>query len=216
MLLVVGGAALWAELHSPGMGLGAFVALVCFLLFFWSRYLGGTAGWLEVMLLVVGAICVLVEIFVLPGFGIFGLGGGLLILASLVLASQTFVWPRNEYQISQMSQSVTVVAGAMVAIVVLAVMMRRFLPQTPVLNQMVLSPAGRRWRDSIAHREALAHYEHLLGVRGVTTTQLTPGGKARFGAELVDVMADGEVIAPGTTIEIVSTQGNHVLVRAIG
>ncbi len=46
LLLLIGGAALYIELHSPGMGLGAFVAVVCFLLFFWSRYLGGTAGWL--------------------------------------------------------------------------------------------------------------------------------------------------------------------------
>ena len=45
-------------------------------LFFWSRYLGGTAGWLEVLLFVAGVTCLLLEIFVIPGFGIFGLGGG--------------------------------------------------------------------------------------------------------------------------------------------
>ena len=80
------------------------MAAVCFLLFFWSRYLGGTAGWLEVMLFVAGASCVLLEVFVIPGFGIFGLGGGALILASLILASQTFVVPQNDYQFDQLRE----------------------------------------------------------------------------------------------------------------
>jgi len=112
LLLVIGGVALYIELHSPGMGIGAFAAAICFLLFFWSRYLGGTAGWLEVSLFAAGVVCLLLEIFVIPGFGIFGLGGGALVLVSLILASQTFVWPHNEYQVGQLEQSLLTVAGA--------------------------------------------------------------------------------------------------------
>ena len=51
---------------------------VAFIIFFWSQYLHGTSGWLEVMLFIAGVICVAAEIFVLPGFGVLGLGGGLL------------------------------------------------------------------------------------------------------------------------------------------
>jgi len=87
LLLVVGFVALYAELHAPGMGIGAFIAAVCFVLFFWSRFLGGTAGWLEVMLFLMGIACLALEVFVLPGFGIFGLGGGAMVLASLILAT---------------------------------------------------------------------------------------------------------------------------------
>ena len=52
ILLAVGFLALYIELHTPGIGLGAFVAVVCFALFFWLHVLGGTAGWLEVTLFV--------------------------------------------------------------------------------------------------------------------------------------------------------------------
>jgi membrane-bound serine protease (ClpP class) len=83
LLLIIGGSALYFELHAPGVGIGAFVALVCFLLFFWSRYLGHTAGWLEALLFVAGVSCLLLEIFVIPGFGIFGLGAG------------PWCWPRS-------------------------------------------------------------------------------------------------------------------------
>ena len=84
---IVGGLALYIELHAPGLGIGGFISFVCFALFFWSHFLEGTAGWLEVTLFVTGCICLLTEIFVLPGFVIFGLGGGVLILTSIVLAS---------------------------------------------------------------------------------------------------------------------------------
>ena len=46
LLLFIGGAGLYFEFHTPGLGIGAFVALVCFVLFFWSRFLGGAPGWL--------------------------------------------------------------------------------------------------------------------------------------------------------------------------
>ena len=104
LLLLIGGAALYIELHAPGIGIGGFVAAVCFLLFFWSRYLGGTAGWLEVTLFVAGVACLLLEVFVIPGFGIFGLGGGAMVLASLILASQTFILPQNDYQFDQLQK----------------------------------------------------------------------------------------------------------------
>ena len=112
LLLVVGGLGLYIELHSPGLGLGGFVAMVCFALFFWSRYLDGTAGWLQVTLFITGVACLLLEVLLTPGFGIFALGGGILILASFVLASQSSWLPRNEYQMAQLEHSLMTVATA--------------------------------------------------------------------------------------------------------
>src|SRR4030042_5238779 len=104
--------ALYAELHAPGIRIGGFVAALCFLLFFWSRCLGGTAGWLEITLFLAGISFLLLEIFVLPGFGIFGLGGGCLVLISLILASQTFVLPYNQLQVDQLESSLLTIAAA--------------------------------------------------------------------------------------------------------
>ena len=215
LLLLIGGAALYIELHAPGMGIGAFVAAVCFLLFFWSRYLGGTAGWLEVSLFVAGVACLLMEIFVVPGFGIFGLGGGALVLASLILASQTFVWPRNEYQVGQLEQSLLAIAGAGMGLIAIAVLLRKRLPRSPFLGRMMLKPPVGEEAEAIRRREALVDLDDLRGQQGTTTTQLTPGGKARFGDVLVDVIADGEVISRGARVEVVSVQGSRVLVKEV-
>jgi membrane-bound ClpP family serine protease len=49
----------------------------------------------------------------------------------------------------------------------------------------------------------------------VTTTRLTPGGKARFGDDLVDVISDSELIEPSTPVSVVQVIGNRVLVRTV-
>ncbi len=212
LLLIIGGFALYFELHTPGLGIGGFLATLCFVLFFWANYLGGTAGWLEVMLFTVGVACVLLELFVLPGFGVFGLGGGALVVLSLVLASQTFIVPRNPYQMAQFQQSMLTIAGAGVGIAVAAVLAQRWIPRTPGLRHMVLAPLEGDEAVDLSRREAIVDLADLLGKRGQTTTPLTPSGKARFGNLLVDVLTGGEALARGTPVEVVEVHGNRVIV----
>jgi membrane-bound ClpP family serine protease len=214
LLLLIGGAALYAELQAPGIGVGGFVAGICFLLYFWSKHLDGTAGWLEVLLFVAGVCCILLEMFVLPGAAIFGLGGGLLVIASLILASQTFVLPHNEYQLNQLRDSLLGLIGVGLGIVAIALVMRRWLPHSSLFSHVMLEPPSGEELEDLAHREALVDLEHLLGHQGQATTQLTPSGKARFGGELVDVIADGEVIDRGAQVVVVAVQGNRVVVRS--
>ncbi|MGO8745710.1 MAG: NfeD family protein [Thermoguttaceae bacterium] len=214
LLIVIGGVGLYAELHSPGLGIGGFIALVCFVLFFWNRFLHGTANWLEVVLFVTGLVCLLMEIFVVPGFGIFGLGGGLMIVSSIVMASQTFYVPHNEYQALQLKNSLLMVAAAGVGITAVIMLINRWLPQTPFLNRMVLQPPSPQETDYAGPEAQLALFQNMVGTSGVTTTPLVPCGKARFGAALVDVIADGDFVDRGSTVVVVAVQGNRVVVRA--
>lgn len=213
ILLLVGGAAFFMELHAPGVGIGGFVAGVCFLLYFWSRHLDGTAGWLEALLFLAGVCCVLIEIFVLPGSGVFGLGGGLLVISSLILASQTFVLPRNEYQMGQLRDSLLGLAAAGAGIIVAALVMRRYLPHTPLMRHMLLEPPSGDELADLLQRESLVDFSHLVGQQGMAVTQLTPSGKARFGQSIVDVMSAGEVISRGAEVVVVEACGNRVIVR---
>ncbi|MCA9016151.1 MAG: hypothetical protein KDA77_12535, partial [Planctomycetaceae bacterium] len=89
LVLALGFMFVYLELYTL-TGLFGIMAGVCFGLFFWSHILGGTAGYLELLLFAMGLICLLLEILVIPGFGVFGVSGGLLIFASIILASQTF------------------------------------------------------------------------------------------------------------------------------
>ena len=167
------------------------------------------------MLFAAGVVCLLLEVFVIPGFGIFGLGGGAMVLASIVLASQTFVWPQNDYQFDQFENSLLTVAAACVGLMVVIALLRLHLPRSRLFGRLMLNPPEGDEAEAIRRREALVDFHDLVGTRGTTTTQLTPSGKARFGDLLVDVMADGEVIDRGTPIEVVEVRGSRVLVQRV-
>jgi membrane-bound serine protease (ClpP class) len=213
MLLFVAVFALMIEFSQPGVGLPGFVSAVCFVLYFWSHALHGTAGWLEILLFIAGVISVLVEIFVVPGGIVFGLGGGVLIISSIVLASQTFVIPRNAYQLGQLPTSLgtlgVIGASAFAALVII----RRYLPDAPVLKRMMLAPPDEDELEDLDQREALVHLHHLLGKRGSTLTPLMPSGKAMFGDDVVSVATEGQAIPTGTDVIAVADRGNYLLVE---
>jgi membrane-bound serine protease (ClpP class) len=210
ILLLVGMAGLYIELKTPGIGFGGFVSMVAFIIYFWSQYLHGTSGWLEVMLFLAGLVCVLAEIFVLPGFGVLGLGGGLLVIASLVLASQSFVVPMNDYQMRQMQWSLLGLLGATAGVGLLAILVQRWLPATPGLRSVLLEPPAEPAFDD---GELLAD---LIGVRGTTTSRLAPAGKARIGGEVREVTSDGGLVEPGEAVQVVAVRGGRLVVRAVG
>ena len=214
ILVLIGLAGVYVEVQMPGIGLGGFVATVAFTLYFWANFLDGTATSFEIVLFLVGIACLVMEVFIIPGFGIFGLGGGAMVLISLVLASQTFVMPTSDSEVVQLRDSLLIVGCAVVGFVGVATMLRKYLPNTPVLNRLLLEEMNPEITEQLAERESMTHYENLIGSSGVTTTQLTPSGKARLDGELVDVISNGDVIPADAEIEVIEVHGNRVIVRA--
>ncbi|MFO0915954.1 MAG: NfeD family protein [Pirellulales bacterium] len=214
-LLFLGGFALMIELSSPGLGVGGFLSAVCFILYFWSNFLHGTAAWLEIVLFVVGLLFVLIEVFVLPGFGIFGLGGGLMMIAALVLASQTFVLPTNEYQMRQLPKSIGIVSAGAVGLMVGVFLLGRYLDRLPMFRQFALPTPEGTERVERSRRESLANFDGLIGEVGIVTTPLRPAGKVRFGTRLVDVVSDGEAMEVGESVRVQSVDGTRVVVGRV-
>ena len=61
----------------------------------------------------------------------------------------------------------------------------------------------------------MVDWEHLAGKRGVTTTQLTPSGKARFGDDVVNVISDGLLVPKDSVVRVIEVRGNRVLVEPL-
>ncbi len=177
-LLFIAFFALISEASAPGLGVAGFVSGICFLLFFWCQFLNGTAGWLEFILFAGGLVCIALEIFVMPGLGIFGIGGGIMVLLSIILASQTFILPRNAYQFDQLPGSLFSMLAACGGIFAALWFMRHFLAESRLFGRLMLAPPSED--VDVDQLEALVDWGHLQGKRGVTTTQLTPSGKAQF------------------------------------
>lgn len=208
LLLLIGGAGLYIELKTPGFGFGGFIAMVAFIVYFWSQHLQGTAGWLEVMLFLAGLVCVAAEILVLPGFGVLGLGGGLLVIASLVLASQSFVLPVNDYQIRQMQWSLLGIVAAIAGVTALGLAVRHWLPATPMFRHVLLPPP-----PDASEPELEEPLDDLLGATGTTTSRLAPAGKAWIAGAMRDVVSDGALVESGAAVRVVAVRGGRLHVQ---
>lgn len=213
LLLFIAWFLLVVEFITPKLTGAGLMSALCFVLYFWSQYLHGNAGWLEILLFLLGLACLALEVFVIPGFGKFGFMGAALVIASLVLASQTFVIPRNAYQLSRLPTSLWTVVAALAGVVTGAVLLRRLLPHTPVVRGLMLAPPVAETLVELDRRETLADRSHLRGQTGIAATPLMPGGKARFGSEVVDVVSEGEPIDRGAAVRVIDTLGNRVIVR---
>lgn len=215
LLLTIGFFALMVELGNPGIGAGGFLAAACFLGFFWIEGLNGNVEWLEIMLFVGGLVALAIELFVLPGFGLFGIGGLLMLLISVVLASQTFVWPTTSSQLSEFSQNLFWVACMALAGMIGLLFMHKQLEKLPLLRWVTLQPEGAEDHYELNVRESMVHLEHLLDQEGLTTTRLNPSGKAQFGRDVVAVVGTGQLIPEGVPVRVVEVRGNLVLVEEL-
>ncbi len=206
---------LYLELHTM-TGFFGICSVVAFSLFFWSKVMGGTAGGLEIVLFLIGAGCLAMEIFVIPGFGVFGISGILLVLASLVMAGQSFSMVTAEYDLMQAGRSIAMFAASLVAVLFTGVALSHFLPRIPFLKDMILAPPGLAGASGPRLRPDAEQSGHpLMGQQGPAVTVLRPAGKARLSGQLVDVVSDGPFIAEGSSIQVVRISGNRIVVRQV-
>lgn len=223
LLLVIGVVALLIEASAPGIGLGGLVSGLCFALFFWSRFLGGTAGWLEVVLFAVGVVFIAIELFVIPGFGVAGVSGILLMLTSILMASQHFVVPNTGRELDTTLGSMTVIVGSGVGICVALMAISHFYGSVPILSWMALQPPAPEVQstDTMDGKKTLlaAAGERpcpvQIGDWGVAESPLRPAGRVRFQDEYVDVVSDGAFIPEGHQVRVINISGNRVQVREV-
>ncbi len=215
LLLMIGFFALMVELGSPGISVGGLIAGVCFVGFFWIEGLNGNVEWLEILLFVGGLVALAFELFVIPGFGLFGIAGLLMLLVSVVLASQTFVWPATSAQFGELASNLFWTACLALGGMIGLLFMHKQLENSPLLRWVTLQPVDGDELRELDQREATVHREHLLGQEGLTTTRLNPSGKAQFGRDIVAVVGTGSLIGEGVPVRVVEVRGNIVLVEEV-
>ncbi|QDV68197.1 hypothetical protein Poly24_19060 [Rosistilla carotiformis] len=214
VLLFVGFFMLSVEMGAPGIGFPGFLALVSLMLFFWIQAAGGTAEWLEIFLFVGGVVCLAAEVLLFPGFGVFGVGGLVMLVASLILVSQTFVVPNNAYQYNQLTGNLIGVLAAIGGMLGGGLALRWMLPQLPFFRHLMMVEDEEE-KQIRAENEAIVHWDHLQGQRGITTTPLVPSGKARFGEEWIAVVSDGPMIDAQRPVIVKQVYGNRVVVEEL-
>jgi membrane-bound serine protease (ClpP class) len=218
-LLLLGGIlGAYLEFKIPGVTWPGVISAICFALFFLGHYLAGLAGWEVVALFILGMVLVLIEIlFFAHSTIVFGVIGVFLILASLLWTmidrypGQNFFPTGNMLAIPLLNMFVAII-GSFIVIALLA----RYLPRTSIYRRFALMESNPSGPSLAGEPRQFATALGLTpGAEGTAVTVLRPSGKARFADHVVDVVTEGEFIAPQTPVTVIQTDGMRVVVKSV-
>ena len=153
----------------------------------------------------------------LPGLGVAGLSGFLLILTSLIMACQTTFIPKTPREWETFSVTLQTLFVAGIVFLVIAYFLNSRLRMIPVLNHIMLPPPdadGRIASERVAQSPSDTDSKSSLsiGEQGIALSLLRPAGKANFDGRRIDVVTDGDFIEKNQKVEIVEISGNRIVV----
>lgn len=210
--LIVAG--IWYELQQPGIGFPLGVAIVAALMYFAPLYLEGLAANWEIVIFVIGVMLLVLEIFVIPGFGVTGISGILLIFFGLTLSlldNDFFDFGRVP-SINIGSAILTVMIGTIMGFVGMLYLSSK-IGSKGVFGKLALLTDQRVEEGFIG---VPTEQRQLVGSRGFALTDLRPVGKVEIEGKIYDALStQGKFIAHGSNIEVVDYATGQVHVKAI-
>jgi membrane-bound serine protease (ClpP class) len=174
-----------------------------------------------VALFVLGILLLLIEIFVLPGFGIAGFTGIICIAAGLFgmlikNPPDKLPWPQTAFDWKLFTNGVLGLSFGFAGFVVLAWLLSKYLPRIQFLSGLILVPTAAKQGGQMRVSMTIPPESEIISVNmgdaGEVISTLRPTGKARFGDAVVDVVAEAEFLDKGTKVEIIEIHGNRVVV----
>jgi membrane-bound serine protease (ClpP class) len=213
IMLILGG--IYFEMQSPGIGFALGVAIVGALLYFSPLYLEGLAANWEILMFVVGLILIVLEIFVVPGFGITGISGITLAFSGLVLSMVKNVnFSFDEVNSGDLLVAVGTVFFGSIAGIGLAI----------YLSQKMFSAEAGRF-SHLSLKEVMSLEDGYLGVdpellqlkgkKGIAITTLRPSGKINIDGQIYDAMAASGMIEKGTNIVVTKVETAQLYVEVV-
>ncbi|MGE3800741.1 MAG: nodulation protein NfeD [Candidatus Kapaibacterium sp.] len=209
ILIMLGMGGLFYAIKTGHLGTISIIGVSSLVLFFSAQYLVDLADAIEIALFVLGVILLFVEIFVIPGFGIAGISGILLMVSSLFLA---LIGNIDGVAFDNLSAPLYTLAGSFVGFGLIAWMMVKFLPNSSMFRRFAL------FGESVGSGDGLTGpslQDVLLGEFGSAVTTLRPAGVAMVNGEQYDVVSDGEFITAGEPIQVVYIEGRKIVVRRV-
>ena len=210
-LIVLIMAGIYFELSSPGIGFPLVVAVVSGLLYFVPLYLEGFAANWEILIFIVGIILLMLEIFVIPGFGIAGISGIALIICSFAFSmvpNDLFDFSLTEPNL--LFRSFMLVIISIVGAIVLSVIFGKSMLNSRVFKRLVLADeqnSSQGYVSSVVDSS-------MIGKAGIAKTDLRPSGKVEIDGKWYDAVALGGYVSKGTTVMVEKHENYNLFVRS--
>lgn len=217
ILVIIFLVAAFIELTHPGAILPAIVSILALCLLVAPGLLIGMAAWWEVLAIVVGVGLIGLEILVIPGFGIPGVIGLILLFAGLIglfVPSNTGPFPDSlQARDDWLWAAVTLMLSVGTAGVGMYLIAKHF-GSLPLLGKLVL-PTPLADEDAQGLLSAMEEPAILAtpGERGVALTPLRPAGRVQLGDRVIDAVADIGFIDIGTPVRVTQVSPMRIAVE---
>ena len=221
ILLILG---VFLELQAPGLGVPGAIALIALLGLFGAPMVIGLADIWHVLLFAVGLALLVIEITMTPTFGVLGVVGIIVMIASLVLA----VVPTSGGIVPAPGRGDDILIGALTTLTGFAlagvgvVVLINYFGKIPGLNRLVLAsepalagagPDGQPTR--LAGQAALGSGQITVGQTGTVVSTLRPAGEAEFNGQTIDVVSVGPMIDVGQTVRVLEVKKFSIVVDVV-
>ena len=214
LLMTFGFLGLLLELYTPGFGVSGAIGLSCLMAFFFGQHAANLAGPMEFVLFMTGLALVAAEIFIIPGFGIAGITGALMMIWVVGKGFLDFEIPWEVASdlgyVREGVESLAVRIGILLVVFALATwMVARRLSRTKSYG-MVAHPPMSDAPTRSGHAEAP---NNRLGLEAVALTDLRPSGFIDIDGKRVDALSEGDMVRKGQRVQVIRDLGTEVVVR---
>jgi membrane-bound serine protease (ClpP class) len=168
-----------------------------------STMLLGIAGWEPLLILMAGIVLLLVELFVLPGFGVAGILGLLAMIAGVVIV---LGGPTPGPGDAALATFAVISALTLLGVASWAIVASRRGGYKALFGGTLDREGG--------YLAAVPRPE-LEGLQGVALTDLRPAGTAEIAGERLDVVSDGGWIDAGTPVRVLRAEGYRHVVQPL-
>ncbi|MDC0383325.1 nodulation protein NfeD [Candidatus Marinimicrobia bacterium] len=195
------------ELQSPGWGIPGVVGLICLILSLSASYIAQLATISDMLLIIAGLSLIMLEAFVIPGFGVVGISGIGIVVYGLYLLLIPNV-PVGEEVLSNATDGFMIgLLGAIIGIYLLL----KLMVKTKFWKQLT-APGSQKKEDGYTNSFG---WESLIDQIGVADTDLHPSGWVRVEDKRFFMISEGDFIEKGSSVKILSVDGNRVLVKKL-
>jgi membrane-bound serine protease (ClpP class) len=210
IMLIVGG--IYFELQTPGIGFPLIVAVTAALLYFAPHYLEGLAAHWEILLFIVGLALLIIEIFVIPGFGVCGISGIVLMVAALVLAMVFNIG--FDFQFTPpgavLKNLFVVLTSCILGFFIALWLGQKLISADTRFGSLALKTKLASEQGFVAQDMSFVQY---IGREAITATFMRPVGKIEIDGELLEATSENGLIDKDTKVIVVKFENAQLIVR---
>jgi membrane-bound serine protease (ClpP class) len=210
IMIIIGG--IYFELQTPGVGFPLAAATLAAIVYFAPLYIEGLAANWEILIFIIGVILLLVELFAIPGFGVAGISGIILIVTGLTLSmidNIGFNFTGVPFQGVVVAFFIVIIASFFSLIGSFFLTRKLFGGHTMFGDLALLTTQ----QSNEGYVSSDAHYTEMKGTEGIAFTMLRPAGKVEIEDQIFDAVAEAGFIDRGDKIRVVKYENAQLIVR---